>query len=260
MTRLVLTANTDFYVSTTGSDSNDGLSTSTAWRTVSHGAYYIKNNVDAAGFIATLNVGAGTYSENVAVVGAMMGGVQFFIKGDETTPGNVIIGTGGNAPGIYARDLGIVTISGVRVLGGVQATQLGVIDIGKPGSSTPTVEFGQATGGVHINAGDSGFINIIGPYSIVDNAYYHINCSTLGRVNLGGQQCTIPSARAFYAFVNTNFRGTAVCNTGETYVGSGVSGTTGLQYSVAQQGALVKNGITFPGSGSYNDGTGFVFG
>ncbi len=260
MARLILTGTTNFYVSPSGNNANDGLSSSTPWQTVQYAASYMRDKVDLSGYHGIVNLAAGTYAENVAVCGSVMGGIQFFIKGDETTPGNVIVGTGGNAPGIYTRDFGVVTVSGVRILGGVQATQCGVVDIGKSGSSTPTVEFGQATGGVHLNAGDSGYINVIGPYAIVGDAYYHASGNTFGRVNLGGQAVTLPGSRTFYAFINSSFYGQIVANGAETYSGAGAgTGSTGYKYQVAQLGILVHNNVTFPGSGTFLQNPGMVF-
>lgn len=62
MARRVLTANTNFYVATTGSDSNSGTSLGSAWATLQHAIAYISANYDLAGFTATINVGAGTFA------------------------------------------------------------------------------------------------------------------------------------------------------------------------------------------------------
>lgn len=59
--RIRLTANTSFFVATTGSDSNNGLSSGTAWATLQHAYNAIQQNYDLNGFTATINVAAGTY-------------------------------------------------------------------------------------------------------------------------------------------------------------------------------------------------------
>src|SRR5690349_5525320 len=60
--RTLLDANTNYYVSTTGSDSNDGLTVGTAWATLTHAMQYISANIDIAGFTITINVGAGSFA------------------------------------------------------------------------------------------------------------------------------------------------------------------------------------------------------
>jgi len=73
---------TDYYVRTDGSDSNDGTADDAAhaWLTIQHAI----DNVTAGG---TINVAAGTYIENIALVD----GVSVYGSGDDVT---TILGTG----------------------------------------------------------------------------------------------------------------------------------------------------------------------
>ncbi len=58
--RTVLTADTNYYVSATGSDSNDG-SIGSPWATIQHAVNFLPANIDFAGFTVTINIGAGTF-------------------------------------------------------------------------------------------------------------------------------------------------------------------------------------------------------
>ena len=60
--RIPLTTATTYYVSTTGSDSNDGLTLGTAWATLQHTIDYISSKLDIAGFAITISINTGTYA------------------------------------------------------------------------------------------------------------------------------------------------------------------------------------------------------
>lgn len=61
----VLTSDVTYYVSTTGSDSNDGLTEATAFRTIQHAIGIIPKNLN--GCIATIKVVNGTYNETLNI-------------------------------------------------------------------------------------------------------------------------------------------------------------------------------------------------
>lgn len=79
--RTVLTANTNYYVATTGSDSNPGTS-ALPWATLQHAINYISTNVDIANWTVIINVAAGTYVGFGAK--PTVGGGNIFIKGAGT--------------------------------------------------------------------------------------------------------------------------------------------------------------------------------
>lgn len=61
--RTILTSNINYYISTTGSDSNGGTNSSTdAWATLQHAMNFIAVNLDLSGFTVTVNIGAGTFA------------------------------------------------------------------------------------------------------------------------------------------------------------------------------------------------------
>ena len=59
--RDILTTNRNYFVSATGSDSNDGLTIGTAWATLQHAMLFIAGNLDIAGFVVIVNIGAGSF-------------------------------------------------------------------------------------------------------------------------------------------------------------------------------------------------------
>lgn len=60
--RTMLSADTNFYVASTGSDSNDGLTSGTAQATLAHMVNTIASNYDGGGHNITINVASGTYA------------------------------------------------------------------------------------------------------------------------------------------------------------------------------------------------------
>lgn len=89
--RQILTSNTTFYVSTTGSDSNPGT-LAQPWATPQHAANFLATNIDAGGFVPIVQIMTGTYA------GPQLNGVpvqtplQLWL-GDYTTPTNVNLTT-----------------------------------------------------------------------------------------------------------------------------------------------------------------------
>jgi hypothetical protein len=58
--RTILTGNVNYYVATTGSDSNTGT-IGAPWATLQHAMFFIAQNLDTAGFLVTVNIGSGSF-------------------------------------------------------------------------------------------------------------------------------------------------------------------------------------------------------
>ncbi len=94
-TVIFLTVNlfaTNYYVRTSGNDSNDGLSASTAWKTVTKAAKYSLSPGD------TVFIGAGDYREQMKVAGSGSDGSPIVFYGDKTgehtgDAGSIYVGT-----------------------------------------------------------------------------------------------------------------------------------------------------------------------
>src|SRR5471030_2501257 len=70
--RILLTANATFFVSPTGNDSNNGLTTGTAFLTIQGAINALASGYDLCGFAVTVSVAAGTYA-GFSVVGPFTG-------------------------------------------------------------------------------------------------------------------------------------------------------------------------------------------
>lgn len=82
--RQKLQADINFYVATTGSDSNNGSVTS-KWATLQHAANYVAENLDIAAFQVFINIGAGSFA-GVSVPSFTGGGnLQFNGAGSANT-------------------------------------------------------------------------------------------------------------------------------------------------------------------------------
>ncbi len=82
--RILIVANTNYYVATTGNDSNDG-SIGSPWATLQHAMNYISSVLDIGGFTIFVNIGAGSFVglEIQSTVGS--GIVQFNGAGSAST-------------------------------------------------------------------------------------------------------------------------------------------------------------------------------
>ncbi len=60
--RKILTGNTTFYVTATGSDAGGNGSISKPWLTLQHAMNVISSTLDVAGFTVTISIGAGTFA------------------------------------------------------------------------------------------------------------------------------------------------------------------------------------------------------
>lgn len=183
MTRDTLTANRDYYVATTGSDSNDGLTSAAAFATLQHAADTIHNTLDLDGFGVTVNVAAGTYNGGFRLDGGCVGlrnHSSIYIIGDINTPSNVIVNCGSDRA-FFANDGGKFQVGGFKVSGNGGASGGMGLRSEFPGSMIyccDKMEYG--TLGCAISAENDGFLFAISPsYTISGNQYYHV-CAIQG--------------------------------------------------------------------------------
>ncbi len=83
-----LQTNTTYYVATTGSDSNNGLSSGTPFLTIQH-ALNVINNYNLNGYTVTLNIANGTYGK--FIMPTVNGSGAINLVGNPATPANVLI-------------------------------------------------------------------------------------------------------------------------------------------------------------------------
>jgi hypothetical protein len=252
--REVLASSRTYYVRTDGSNSNNGLTNSSggAFLTVQHALDVVYGTLDLFGYGVTVQVGAGTYSEAVAVETPQVGAGNITLTGDTTTPANCTINSGGQ-PSIRASNGARLLIAGIKVTApsgqaGWHAEMGGIIEsAGKnevgavaahhlladgPSTIRMTHEMvisGGCAGG-HLNAGNNSFIYIQG------------GSWTISGTPTVGAFAQASNGAAVYAFANS-FSGAI----------------NGQRYNASMNGVIQTNGggaNYFPGSVAGTTATG----
>lgn len=229
--REVLTTNRTYYVRTGGSDSNDGLMTTTAFATIQK-AIDTALKLDFNGYTVTIQLADGTYAVG-GVIGPGVGITatsKFVIQGNAASPGNVIVSTS-SADAFTAVSGGIVTLKDMelRTTGNVYSC-VGAEEGGRVEFSN--LRFGPARN--HIKLWTGSRISAIGNYAIVGSAVRHIYGSQSSFVQTGERTVTLTETPNFSgAFVYSD-RGSFVEAYGMTFIG----GATGRRYDVSTAGGI----------------------
>lgn len=243
----ILSTSTTFYVSTTGNDSTgNGLTSGTAWATVSYAYSWIQQNVDCNGYTVTIQLADGTYTGQALLSGTLhgLGNGSVVLQGNSGTPGNVVISTT-SQDAISVTKGAKVNIKGIKVAtttsgNGINVDTLSFVFLDSGN------QFGAcATRHIMINAQSQ--LQIISSYTITGNAPVHYElggCSIL-RMDGGTVDAT---SRTF----SGNF---IVVATGSQAIKSGTSFTTtsstGTRYYCYAGGVIQTFGAGatfFPGS------------
>jgi hypothetical protein len=207
--RVRLVAPLNLYVSTTGSDSNDGLTIGTPWLHQQTAWNYIQDNLDANSQSIQANMADGTYDAGVFAANPPLGanaGINFL--GNYHNPGNAITSiTSGDC---YAATAGIIyqvegftvaasTTGGDYVGGGagIATTSGGIIYYAK-------MQF-EFCAGAHMDA--SGDISSLGrPYIINGASPVHTSAETGGDISTADSFVEIVGDNTFsFAFVSSRF-------------------------------------------------------
>ncbi|AMU13845.1 hypothetical protein A3203_12415 [Burkholderia cenocepacia] len=264
--RTRLTQNTSFYVNaSTGSDNNDGLTSGTAWATITKALTALQQNYDLAGYTATVNVAAGSYGPALctgAFVGAISSAsVQVVATGAVTitNPSN-----GGGAACAFATGGAQYQLSGAITLVNnatgtscVQASGAGsILNVG----SGVTIGF---SAGSHFLANALGVVNVNASYSIANNggAGSHYNVANGGSLNVaGGITVTIGTnvgVTAAFALAN----GLSQINAAGINF-SGAANVTGTRY-ISQTNSVINSNSGganyFPGSAAGMTSNGGIY-
>lgn len=253
--RTRLTANTNFYVSTTGNDSNNGLSSTTAWLTGQRAANVLQNSYDLNGYIATVNLATGTYTGGVTVNGPFTGA---------TGPGSVVFLGNTGSPSSYisavtssvnfsATNGAQFTVSGIKMSG---ATSFALnADGGGSVINYGNVVFGAATS-AHVASGNSAKVSAIGDYTITAGALEHFFAGGSGSViSANGRNITLTGTPAFgTAFAVCSTNASLICQS-TAFAGS----ATGSRYQALLNGVIDTGGsgsTFFPGNSAGTTPTG----
>lgn len=249
--RTALTADTSFMVSSTGSNSNDCLTSPCL--TIQHVLDMLTAEYDLAGHVATISVGPGSFA-GATLSGKMVGQKShdsLLLVGDNGTPANVVIN------GTVALNSGAqMTASGFRVNGG------GGADFSTEDGGTvlflASMHFGPATGAQIIAAPYSRIKLAISGYRIVGATSGYTAASFItaaaGQVQMYGPWTTvvIDNSPAYSsAFVLATEIGLIDIDCGIGWInGSTVTGPKwgSVLNSVAYSSSGCLSGSGFPGT------------
>ena len=172
-----------YYVATTGSNSNSGQSSLDPFLTIQH-AIDAVYSLDVNGHAVTINVAAGTYSEDLSLNGGLRGdnGFSLSLVGDTVTPSNVTLSSTDTC--IFAFG-GTVIVRGLKF---VNPTGHALYSIYGGVINYMSCEFGDCTAGYHVVAVGTGSTNgwtSNGTNTISGNGIAHIAAFGQG-ANAGG--------------------------------------------------------------------------
>lgn len=176
MFRAMQVSNTNYYINaSTGSNSNNGLSPSSAWQTLQYGHDFVHNNIDLAGYQAVFNC-TGNFTAGVESCGPWIGQTEPYNVLFQFTSGSSVITSGASCFMIH-------TFSGLAINGPVTLSST-------PGGANPEsgyaidckscarcvletgITFGQCTV-AHIRTGWGGIVHITNSYTIAAGASSH---------------------------------------------------------------------------------------
>ncbi|MGU7855388.1 beta strand repeat-containing protein [Burkholderia orbicola] len=258
--RTRLTQNVTFYVSTsTGNDSNNGLSSGAAFATIQRAWDVIKQAYDLNGYVATISVASGTYTSGLNAAGQMVGNTL-------GTSGVIIVGNsatiivGASLYCFNASQGARYTIQGFTMQS--SGSSANAIQLTDPSSSIvvgPGNTFGTFTSGTHMNC-SGGQISVQANYTISGGAAYHILASNPGSTTgyQPGLTVTVTGTPTFsQQFAVSQFLG-LINAAGTTFSGS----ATGTRYLATINGVINTNGggaSFFPGSAAGSTSSGGIY-
>ena len=233
--RELLTANRTYYVATTGSDSNDGLSVGTPFLTIQK-ALDVAASLDCSIYAVTIQVADGTYSGACIVKPVMANGAYSIdsnaplrIVGNTSNPQNVIIS---HANGFVCDHLSVpVYIAGFKMTG----ANYGII------ATNSIVAHGSnhyATALVHLQVVDNAIVQTVANYSITAGAAIHVNALNGGMFRCLFRTVTLTGTPAFSARFAQCLQLARQLWEGTTFSGS----ATGARYNVTRNAMINVEG------------------
>lgn len=243
------------YVSPTGNNTNDGLTSFTAVATILkacqiiHDGYYTRYNQ-----VITIQLADGTYTEAVELL-AVSGDGIILIRGNSGNPANVLVTFGGGQtvlsfamPCRYRLEHFTITNTSAGTVASVLSRQKAYVEIGDG------MIFGDNTSSTsdHIIATDTGIVNIVGDYSIDGDCRYHYHAHYMGLIKANGITGTVTSSCSMTRFARAVVQG-IIESIGSTYVNRSSVSTSAFNADISENSAInVTGGTTanyFPGSG-----------
>ncbi|MBI3788054.1 MAG: hypothetical protein HY276_07340 [Ignavibacteriales bacterium] len=235
-----LQQNRTYYVSPTGSDSNDGLCLGQAFLTIQK-AVDVASIVINNGYNITIQLANGTYTTG-AVLKRYSGSGVITIQGNSTYHDSVLVYP--NGYGFYSENRGVKWIIKdlkVQTSGVVENASIfaegGFIEV-------QGVNFGIGAGD-QLRAERGGRIRVAGNYTISGGAYRHVHVRFGGEIELQYVTVTLTGTPNFSVFVEVS-----ACASGAFYSLTFSGSATGSRYRVDVNGVI----STFGGGANYFPG------
>ena len=255
--RELLTAARTYFVRPDGSDANTGLANTAG------GAFLtIQKAIDVAATLdlgiqsVTLQVAAGTYAR--VVLKKLTGAGTVAIRGDETTPANVVISTAdAGQPAVGADGVQGYALSGMRLT--TTGSAASAIYVSNQSAIKVKLCDFAASASTHMWADNLSKIELTGNYTISGSAAVHFQAganSVIAPTNGLSLTVTLSGAPAFGAFFAHAFYGALVYAFGITFAGAAA---TGSRYYAQTNGVVFVNGSGasfFPGNAAGSTASG----
>lgn len=247
--REILFADRTYYVATTGSDSNDGLTVGTPFLTIQKAVNVVSSKLDISLFVVTIQVATGTY--DAFTFAAPFGSGSVIVKGDNTTPANCLIQSSGAC--VLAAEAAPVArlIEGFKL---VSTGYAGLVACRLASLQFKNINFG-ACAAYHMTASGGAVLTAYGDYSITGNATVHAFIEVAAIAILHLRTVTISGGVALNSGFAIARQGSMISAYGMIFSGS----YTGARYEVQTNGVCFVNGAStlfFPGNGGSTVSTG----
>lgn len=239
-----LSAARTYYVRTDGNDSNNGLSNAAggAFLTIQKAVASVAA-LDGGVFDVTIQIADGTYDVGVGVeLPAVVGGGNFYIRGNALNPENVVIRTSGSVLQTQA----CFWVAGATGKWNIESLRLSSVASGQPvglsASSGSILRFANIDFGsgfvFQLRGLDAGSLRATGGYKISAASQFHFSAGQNSVIRLEGITITLTGTPTFStAFGNASFGGVAVVGS-VTFSGS----ATGPRYAIVSNGVINTNG------------------
>jgi hypothetical protein len=252
--REVLTANRTYYVRTTGSDSNDGLTSGNAFLTIQK-AINVALALDMSIYSVTIDVGSGTFNEGTLLSVTGNGNARITISGAGYASTSIV----GTTYGVNVSGIVTLTLSNVDITGS------SICVVSGAGATVNLAGTVQLSGGSSrlLQANNGASLNVVGAYTVrinADAAYvlYAVQGGVI--VSAAGATFKTTAARTVTATARAESGG-LIQVTASTVTWDVSSGAvTGSRYSAVLNGVI--NTVTgggasyFPGSTAGSTSTG----
>ena len=247
--RTQLAANRTYYVASTGSDGNDGLTAGASFATLQK-AIDEAHKLDCASYDVTIQLANGTYA-GANMARPLLGGGMLIVKGNETTPASVVLSTGlAFANGAHVKVVGVRIAIATDLIHALSVGNGVTLRIGK-------VEFGTVGANAdHIYADNPCQIVLEDNYTISGGGRRHMNIGA-GFLSGANRTFTLTGTPAFTQFAAAS-NGGAVALSNPTISGS----ATGSRYIAETNGVINTYGKAttyLPGSTVGTNPTGGIY-